>query len=125
MSGETPDWRQIAHRTEFEGIELLRNHTAQAFDPSGRTVAVTDDFGRDKRIAYDVLLIATGASPIIPLIPGIDTPGVFRCTRWKTVSACIGIWRRMDRNPPSSSAPDISVQMAAQAWGRAAAEITT
>ena len=77
VSGETPDWRRLAHRTEFEGIELLRNHTAQAFDPSGRIVFVTDESGRNKRIAYDTLLIATGAHPIIPRIPGIDAPGVF------------------------------------------------
>jgi len=23
LSGQTPDWRQLAHRTEFEGIEIL------------------------------------------------------------------------------------------------------
>lgn len=77
VSGETPDWRQLAHRTEFEGIELLTNHTAQSFDSVEKTVAVTDASGQDKRIAYDALLIATGARPSIPRIPGIETPGVF------------------------------------------------
>jgi NADPH-dependent 2,4-dienoyl-CoA reductase/sulfur reductase-like enzyme len=24
LSGETPDWRSLAHRTEFEGIEIRR-----------------------------------------------------------------------------------------------------
>jgi hypothetical protein len=23
LSGETPDWKQLAHRTEFSGIEIL------------------------------------------------------------------------------------------------------
>jgi hypothetical protein len=28
LSGETPDWRQLAHRTEFPGIRILRGHRA-------------------------------------------------------------------------------------------------
>jgi pyruvate/2-oxoglutarate dehydrogenase complex dihydrolipoamide dehydrogenase (E3) component len=59
------------------GVELLRNHTAQGFDSSGRTVDVTDDSGRNQGIAYDAALIATGARPIIPRIPDIEAPGVF------------------------------------------------
>ena len=108
VSGETPDWRQLTHRTDFQGIELLETHTAQFFDPSGRTVCVTDGFGRYQRIEYDALLIATGARPIIPPIPGINTPAFSRCTRWKTASGCIGICRNMSRHRPSSSAPGIS-----------------
>ncbi len=42
LSGETPDWHQLAHRTEFQGIELMTNHTAQAFDLSKKTVSATD-----------------------------------------------------------------------------------
>ena len=38
LSGETPDWHQLAHRTEFEGIELLLWHTAIAIDPTAHTV---------------------------------------------------------------------------------------
>jgi NADPH-dependent 2,4-dienoyl-CoA reductase/sulfur reductase-like enzyme len=37
-SGETPDWKQLAHRTEFDGIEVLRNHRATQID------AVIDSF---------------------------------------------------------------------------------
>lgn len=77
VSGETPDWRQLAHRTQFEGIELLTNYTAHAFDPSRRIVSVTDEYGKRDLIAYDILLIATGARPLTPRIPGIDAPGVF------------------------------------------------
>jgi NADPH-dependent 2,4-dienoyl-CoA reductase/sulfur reductase-like enzyme len=39
LSGETPDWKKLAHRTELEGIELLRNHTATAIQPNEK-----DDF---------------------------------------------------------------------------------
>jgi len=77
LSHETPDWHQLAHRTEFEGIELLPNHRAQSVDPSSRNVSVFDDTGREKRIGYDRLLIATGARPVIPPIPGMDQPGAY------------------------------------------------
>jgi NADPH-dependent 2,4-dienoyl-CoA reductase/sulfur reductase-like enzyme len=77
LSGEAPNWHQLAHRTEFEGIELLRNHRAQSFDPSRKQVSALDDAGREQRIAYDRLLIATGARPAIPPIPGMDQPGAY------------------------------------------------
>jgi NADPH-dependent 2,4-dienoyl-CoA reductase/sulfur reductase-like enzyme len=77
LSGETPDWHQLAHRTNFEDIELLTNHTAQAFDRYRKCVSAIDEIGREKTIPYDRLLIATGARPVIPSIPGIDLPGVY------------------------------------------------
>lgn len=77
LSGETPDWHQLAHRTEFEGIELLTNHTVQAFDPSSKSVSAIDEGGRAKTIAYDRLLIGTGARPVIPPIAGMNLPGVY------------------------------------------------
>ena len=100
VSGETPDWRKLAHRTEFEGIELLTKHTAQAFDPARRTVAVTDASGQDKRIAYDALLIATGARPIIPRIPGLETPGVFPL---HTMADSFRVHRYLAEQAPSSA----------------------
>jgi NADPH-dependent 2,4-dienoyl-CoA reductase/sulfur reductase-like enzyme len=30
LSGETPDWHSLAHRTEFPGIKLMPNHTAES-----------------------------------------------------------------------------------------------
>jgi hypothetical protein len=33
LSGETPDWRSLAHRIEFPGIRLIPNHTAESIDP--------------------------------------------------------------------------------------------
>jgi NADPH-dependent 2,4-dienoyl-CoA reductase/sulfur reductase-like enzyme len=77
ISGEMPDWHQLAHRTEFEGIELLTNHTGQAVNLSSKTVSAIDQAGGEKTVSYDMLLIATGARPIIPPILGIELPGVY------------------------------------------------
>ena len=76
LSGETPDWSQLAHRTEFEGIELLLCHRAVLIDPERSTVTLIDRESRQKTVPYDRLLIATGATPLVSKIPGIDLPGV-------------------------------------------------
>ena len=77
LSGETPDWHQLAHRTEFKGIDLLTWHTAVAIDPVHKRVEVLDRREQWQSLAYDQLLIATGAGPLAPKIAGIDLPGVF------------------------------------------------
>ncbi len=81
ISGEVPDWHLLAHRRaeeiEHAGVELLLNHTAQAIDPGEKTVQVVNVAGRDKTLAYDQLLIAAGASPVHPAVPGFDLPGVY------------------------------------------------
>ncbi len=86
LSGEVSDWRTLAHRTasdiEKEGVRLLLDHTATSIDPVGKVVSVSSREGGDARkLAYDRLIIATGAESIRPKIDGIDLPGVF-LLRW-------------------------------------------
>jgi NADPH-dependent 2,4-dienoyl-CoA reductase/sulfur reductase-like enzyme len=72
LSGETNDWRQLAHRTEFDGIELLRNHIAETVDSGGKVVSARTAEGLTRALAYDKLIIATGAKPVVPDIAGIE-----------------------------------------------------
>ncbi|HSY84793.1 MAG TPA: FAD-dependent oxidoreductase [Gemmatimonadaceae bacterium] len=76
LSGETRDWHALAHRTEFPGIDVRRNHVAHAIDPSVRVVEVESD-GRRESLRYDRLIIATGAVPIRPSIAGLELSGAF------------------------------------------------
>ena len=76
LSGETPDWKTLAHRTEFEGMAIYRKHRAERIDPVAKKVTVSTDEGQ-VQFDYDKLLIATGARPIRPNIHGWNLPGVF------------------------------------------------
>jgi len=59
-----------------QGIDLRTGHRAETIDPAARTVSgVGGDNGRFT-ITYDRLLIATGARPAMPHLPGIDSDGV-------------------------------------------------
>ncbi|WP_279615003.1 FAD-dependent oxidoreductase [Desulfatiglans anilini] len=61
---------------EKQGIDLRTGHRVERIDPAKRRVAgVRSDGGRFE-VDYDKLLLATGASPIVPDLPGFDLPGV-------------------------------------------------
>ncbi|MBU2859521.1 FAD-dependent oxidoreductase [Acidithiobacillus ferrooxidans] len=79
LSGETPDHRQLAHRTAFEGIEILTNHRAVAVHPVAKTVEVVrGPNGSMRRLRYDHLVMATGAVPSCPKgLLGLNLPGVY------------------------------------------------
>ncbi len=77
LSGETPDWRKLAHRTEFTGITIRKEHCVTRIDPEQKTVEGTDGTGGTFTLSFDKLLIGTGASPVTPKIDGWEQPGVF------------------------------------------------
>ena len=68
--------RQARVFREKQGINLLTGHCAEFIDPAGMTVSGTSFEGKDFEFSYDKLVIATGASPIIPIAQGFDLPGV-------------------------------------------------
>ena len=66
--------RRTAGHFDDLGIEILHGRAA-GLDALARRLTLED--GRE--IAYDRLLIATGASPVRPPIEGLDLPGVHHC----------------------------------------------
>lgn len=61
---------------EQQKIDLRTDHRVESIDRINKTVTGSALEGTRFSIPYDKLLIATGASPIIPDIEGTDLPGV-------------------------------------------------
>jgi len=61
------------HRSR--GIDVRTAVTATALDLAAREVVVRGEAG-EQRIGYDQLVVATGAEPIVPDVPGVDAQGV-------------------------------------------------
>ncbi|MDD3473550.1 MAG: FAD-dependent oxidoreductase, partial [Syntrophaceae bacterium] len=59
-----------------QGIDLRLGRRAISIDTRSRKVIHVGLDGVSEELSYDKLLIATGARPIKPQIPGIDLPGV-------------------------------------------------
>lgn len=59
-----------------QGIDVRLSHEVEKVDREAKTV-----YGRCKgesfSISYDKLLVATGSSPIVPPLPGIDLTGIY------------------------------------------------
>ncbi|MBM3791776.1 MAG: CoA-disulfide reductase, partial [Acidobacteria bacterium] len=59
-------------------IEVRVHHEVTRIDAAGREIAARDlHSGRSYSEPYTSLVLAPGASPVRPEIPGIDSPGVF------------------------------------------------
>ena len=56
-----------------QGIELRLGTKIARIDRGARVVETE----HGARIAYDVLVLATGSAPLVPAIPGVNRPGVF------------------------------------------------
>ena len=99
LSGETPDWRDLAHRKEFPGINILCGHIAESVDPSDKSVLVRNASGV-MTIRYDRLVIATGATPVRPHLPGSDLEGVFLL---HTMDDSFAVHRHLSERQPESA----------------------
>ncbi|WP_232838245.1 FAD-dependent oxidoreductase [Streptomyces geranii] len=81
VSGDVPDRDRLIARTPEEhrarGIDLrMRTEVTEIDVPGGRVRARALDTGVESWTSYDKLVIATGARPIRPALPGMDAPGV-------------------------------------------------
>lgn len=82
IGGQVPDMDALVVRTperfrERYAIEALIRHEAVALDLDRRTVVVQPPDGGTRVLGFDHVVIATGAVPRRPDIPGVEARGVF------------------------------------------------
>jgi NADPH-dependent 2,4-dienoyl-CoA reductase/sulfur reductase-like enzyme/rhodanese-related sulfurtransferase len=59
-------------------VEVRTRHEVRSIDRPNRTIEVQNvSTGAVSRESYDVLVLAPGAEPVRPNLPGIDLPGIF------------------------------------------------
>ena len=78
VSGEVTHWRNLAHRTvadlEATGMDLRLDTVARRIDASDHRLLVTDSGRKEEVVAYDALIVGTGALPVRPSIAGLGGP---------------------------------------------------
>lgn len=86
LSGEVSEERMGYRPGDFyetHDVETLLNTRIERVIPDKHHIVLADG----QEIAYQTLLIATGSSPIVPPIAGIDLEGVFTFLRWQEADA--------------------------------------
>jgi NADPH-dependent 2,4-dienoyl-CoA reductase/sulfur reductase-like enzyme len=82
VAGEIGDVEELVARSPEEhrqnGIDVRTGHEVVAIDLDRRRVTAVDGAGGDREVVepFDQLVIATGATPIRPDLPGVDARGI-------------------------------------------------
>jgi NAD(P)H-nitrite reductase large subunit len=77
----TKMWYRTSEYYKQYSIDLKINTCVKRVDAESQTVFLQDD----TYIQYDKLLIATGGTPIIPPMEGLEAEGIFTFVRWDEV----------------------------------------
>jgi NADPH-dependent 2,4-dienoyl-CoA reductase/sulfur reductase-like enzyme len=78
LAGEVTHWANLAHRTiadlEATGLSLRLDTVARRIDVEDHKVVLVDANGAERLLAYDSLVIGTGAASVRPPIEGLTGP---------------------------------------------------
>ncbi len=78
--------RDASFFEEIKGVNVRTRTRALSIDPKAKTVLVENlKTNEQETLNYDELVIATGASPRIPQVEGVDLKNVFAVTRLEAV----------------------------------------
>ena len=79
VSGEVADWHDLAHRTRGEleatGMTLRLDTRARQINSDAHRVLLDTPQGGQEWLAYDALIVGTGALPVRPPIQGLGALG--------------------------------------------------
>ncbi len=111
VSGEVTHWRNLAHRTyadlEATGMQLKIDTMARQINVADRTLLVTDANGKDELLAYDELVVGTGATSVVPAIDGITGEGSLGAADGvhllHSMDDTFAVMRTLDEASPSSA----------------------
>ena len=74
------------------GVKVLVETEALEIDRAGKRVRVKGPEG-ESWLGYDSLILAQGGTPVMPPVPGIDSPNVFRLWTVPDMDRIIGVHR--------------------------------
>ncbi|MGW8377170.1 FAD-dependent oxidoreductase [Streptomyces sp. ODS28] len=86
-----------AHRER--GIDVRTHTEVTALDPEKKRVKARSSDGTEEWTRYDTLVLATGARPVRPPIPGIDAAGVHGVQTLEDGEAVLDDLERAEKNP--------------------------
>lgn len=82
-------------------VDIFTRHEVIKIDPEQKTVTVKNlNTEEEKEDKYDTLVFATGATPLVPDIPGVDQEHVFNV---RTIQDATAIDRYMVQNNPKKA----------------------
>lgn len=108
---------------EKRGVDVRTGWEAIAIDTAANTVSARLENGAEESVSYDRLLIASGASAIVPPLPGIDLEGVVPLRNLKDTRRVENLLARQPKRCAIVGGGYIGLEMA-EAFSRRGLEVT-